>query len=129
MINIVMIPPPGEAASRKAPRDKALQQPGMRAWYDLAPPKPQTFASTQHRQPHLAARFDAFLGQRAATGAFLDLPLVDLLDQRIDHFAFLDVADDFAALEDDALALAGGDAEVRLARLAGAVDHAAEDAH
>ncbi len=38
------------------------------------------------------------------------------------------MADDRAALEDDALALAGGNTEVGLARLARAVHHAAKDA-
>src|SRR5207302_4927237 len=51
------------------------------------------------------------------------------LDQGVDHLVFEDVADDLAALEDDALALARGDAQVGLARLAGAVDHAPQDAH
>src|SRR5262249_25522075 len=60
-------------------------------------------------------------------GLFL-LPQVDFFHQGIDHFTFEDVADDLAALEDDALALAGGDAQVCFAGFARAVDDAAQDA-
>src|SRR5262249_27332685 len=84
----------------------------------------------QHGEAELAAVGEgALLSAEAAVFGLLALPLVDLFHQRIDHLMLQDVTDDLAALEDDALALAGGDAEVRLARLARTVDHAAKDAH
>src|SRR5690606_41594449 len=47
---------------------------------------------------------------------------------RLDSLRLLDVADGDASLEDDPLAAAGGDADIRLLGLAEAVDQAAEDA-
>ena len=52
------------------------------------------------------------------------LKLLDLRKQRVDERLFRDLADDLAFLEDEADAVAAGDADVRLAGLAGAVDRA-----
>src|SRR5262249_25382251 len=83
----------------------------------------------QHRQADAALVRDGLLAlERAALGLLL-LPEVDLFEQGVHHLALGDLADDLAPFEDDALAVAGGDAEVGLAGLAGAVDHAAEHAH
>src|SRR5262245_48644153 len=57
-------------------------------------------------------------GRRAclqrSLGRFFFFPRIDLFHKGIDHFVLEDVANDLAALEDDALALAGGDAEIGL---------------
>src|SRR5947209_8480678 len=84
----------------------------------------------QHGQAQLTAvdKGALFAAEPAVLG-LLALPLVDLFHQCVDHLVLQDVADDLAALEDDALALAGGDAEVGLACLAWPVDDAAQDAH
>src|SRR5438874_809536 len=58
------------------------------------------------------------LGLQGAALRLLGLPFVDLFHERVHHLALQDMADDFAALEDDALALAGGDPQVGLAGLA-----------
>src|ERR1700686_1532605 len=66
--------------------------------------------------------------RQPAGRAFFYFPDVDFLHQAIDHLAFGDGVELFAAFEDHALAAAGRDAEVGLARLAGAVDDAAQHA-
>src|SRR5712692_7270076 len=59
---------------------------------------------------------------------FFFFPDRNLFEQGVDHFALLDVADDFAALENDALTVAGGHSDVGLAGFTGTVDHAAQHA-
>src|SRR5262249_20933334 len=76
------------------------------------------------RQPD-ALVLDRLLRFEPAPGGLLGLPFVDLLDEGIDHLVLQDVADHLATLEDHPLALAGGDPQVGLARLPGAVDHTA----
>src|SRR5262249_308989 len=58
----------------------------------------------------------------------LALPAVDLLQQRVHHLRLQHLSHLLAVAEDHALTVAGGDADVRLAGLAGPVDHAAEHA-
>src|SRR5438876_10515819 len=80
---------------------------------------------TNERQPHATV---VVLGRRSAFAGLFLLPEVDLFEQGIHHLIFLNPANDLAAAEDHALALAGGDADVRLAGLAGAVDDATQHA-
>jgi len=85
----------------------------------------QAGKSPRHHRQALAA------GGKRRVGFLLRLlllPALDFLHERIDHFGFEHVAHDFAVAEDDALSVAGGDADVGFARLAGAVDHAAQHA-
>src|SRR5690349_19341991 len=59
---------------------------------------------------------------------FFFFPDFNLFEKGVDHFALGDIADHFPALEDDPLAVARSDADVRLARFARTVDHAAKHA-
>src|SRR5262245_56940998 len=94
---------------------------------------------TQHGQPNptiLCLRLHSATRSRdrrrpdlqRALGGFFLLPLIDFFHESVDHLVFEDVADDFAAFEDDAFAFASGDTEVGFAGFAGAVDNATEHA-
>ena len=58
---------------------------------------------------------------------YCKLKLVDLFHQGVQKLSFRHLADDLTFFENEALSLAAGDAEVSLARFAGAIDNTAHD--
>ena len=58
---------------------------------------------------------------------YCKLKLVDLFHQGVQKLSFRHLADDLTFFENEALSLAAGNAEVGLARFAGAVDNTAHD--
>src|SRR5262245_42501412 len=81
-----------------------------------------------HRQPHTPALRPVAV-PLAILCRLLFLPAIDFFEQGVHHLLFEDVAHDLTVAEDDALAVARRDADVRLAGFAGPVHHAAEYAN